>query len=276
MLPGKRKAVILITLLGNQTAKSILSLLNQFEREILKKSIPNVGKISGREKTLVLKEVVNYMRLTAGHKKVKADFEFFIYISILCFILLVFLLQLPSSQINRILQDINIFFSIGGAYFFIYPFLLFYIRNKYKQDVIEFGYKTKNITKDIFIGVVGSIIISLIMIIINLQSPFQRLNLSDLFADIYFFVLIVLGPFCEEIIFRGIIYNFIKEKFGKNAAIIISSIIFTLVHLPKNFYEITLFFLISIFLGLLRGFSSNLISSTIAHSIANAVVYLIE
>ncbi len=216
------------------------------------------------------------MQLTVVHKRVKTDLEFLISILILCLILFIFLFLLPLSQLNKLLQDINIFLSIGGAYFFIYPFLLVYIRKKYKQDIIEFGYKTKNITRDILAGILGSVFVSFIMVIINLQNPLQRLNLTNFFLDIYFFVLVLLGPFCEEIIFRGIIYNFIKEKLDENKAVAVTSIIFAIVHLPKSLYEVSLFFLISVVLGFLRRFSSNLIPSTISHSIANITVYFIE
>jgi membrane protease YdiL (CAAX protease family) len=172
-------------------------------------------------------------------------------------------------------QDLQLIFSLGGAYFLIYPLLLYYIKKVYKQDLIEFGYKTKNLAKDIGAGIAGSIFVSLLLILVNLQNPIPKLNLSGVFLDIYFFLLVILGPFCEEIIFRGIIYNFAVEKLNKTAGVIISALIFTLAHMPKASFEMVLFFLLSLILGVLRRISSNLLPSTIAHSIANIAVYFI-
>ena len=48
---------------------------------------------------------------------------------------------------------------------------------------------------------------------------------------ILFVSIVVLGPIIEEILFRGILYESLKAKHSKRSAIVISSIIFSIIHL---------------------------------------------
>lgn len=73
---------------------------------------------------------------------------------------------------------------------------------------------------------------------IALSSPMLALLAVGIFA-----------PIAEEILFRGAIFNLIKDNIGKYTALIISSILFALIHL--NIYQASYTIFIGLFLGII-------------------------
>lgn len=88
-----------------------------------------------------------------------------------------------------------------------------------------------------------------------------------------FITLGILAPISEEIIFRGVIFNGLKEKSGK-FAVLISGLFFMLMHLSINqcVYQLIMGFV----LGLLVLYTNSIISSFLVHFINNAGVLLIN
>lgn len=88
-----------------------------------------------------------------------------------------------------------------------------------------------------------------------------------------FFALAILAPMSEEIIFRGVIFNGLREKGGK-FAVLISGLFFMLMHLSINqcFYQLIMGFV----LGLLVLYTNSIVSSFLVHFINNAGVLLIN
>lgn len=77
----------------------------------------------------------------------------------------------------------------------------------------------------------------------------------------------------EELVFRGIIYNGLREKFSAKTAILISSLLFALIHFSifKTFYQ----FILGLILGIIVYFTGSIIYSMIFHFVNNFVVLLI-
>lgn len=67
---------------------------------------------------------------------------------------------------------------------------------------------------------------------------------SDMPTGVYLtmvFGIVILAPLCEEIIFRGFLYRFLKAKFSPRMAMIVSSVCFGLIHFNVlNFIALTL------------------------------------
>jgi hypothetical protein len=88
-----------------------------------------------------------------------------------------------------------------------------------------------------------------------------------------FLYLWLLGPVCEEIIYRGLLWGAIErlkwgnEKYGQIAAFLISTAIFALSHLEP--LRTTLLLVISIPIGLARLVTGRLIGSIVAHQMNN-------
>lgn len=100
------------------------------------------------------------------------------------------------------------------------------------------------------------------------------LELNNFWNFLLLFVtLAILAPLSEEIIFRGVIFNGLKEKSGK-FAVLISGLFFMIMHLSINqcAYQLIMGFV----LGLLVLYTNSIISSFIVHFINNATILLIN
>ncbi|RZQ64929.1 CPBP family intramembrane glutamic endopeptidase [Amycolatopsis suaedae] len=88
-----------------------------------------------------------------------------------------------------------------------------------------------------------------------------------------FLYLWLLGPICEEIIYRGLLWGAVErlhwgqEKWGRLAAFLLSTGVFAASHLEP--LRTTLLLVISVPIGLARLYTGRLLSSIIAHQMNN-------
>ena len=87
------------------------------------------------------------------------------------------------------------------------------------------------------------------------------------------FVIVVLaGPFLEEVFFRGALFRPLKKENPPLGIVFVSSLLFALVHLEKQiFIPIAI---VGITLGILRNASGSLIPSIIMHTTFNGAAFL--
>ncbi len=87
-------------------------------------------------------------------------------------------------------------------------------------------------------------------------------------------LLAILPAIFEELVFRGIIYNGLRQKFSAVASIIISASFFMLIHLSiyKSFYQIIL----GIVLALLVYYTGSIIYGMIFHFTNNFIIILLN
>lgn len=104
----------------------------------------------------------------------------------------------------------------------------------------------------------------------NSQSS-SLLGGSMAFAIIY---TVLIAPICEETIFRGLVLTIFDGKLPKWLGILISALVFALIHLPSPIafiYTLTL----GVVLGFLRYRTKSLVPCVLAHIIFNATNYLL-
>lgn len=104
----------------------------------------------------------------------------------------------------------------------------------------------------------------------NSQSS-SLLGGSMAFAIIY---TVLIAPVCEETIFRGLVLTIFDGKLPKWLGILISSLVFALIHLPSPIafiYTLTL----GVVLGFVRYRTKSLVPCVLAHIIFNATNYLL-
>lgn len=82
------------------------------------------------------------------------------------------------------------------------------------------------------------------------------------------FLIGVFGPFCEEFVFRGLIYHGYKKSGNTLGAILLSSLLFGLMHLNIN--QAIYAFVIGILLALLVEATGSLWSSVFCHMVFNS------
>lgn len=77
----------------------------------------------------------------------------------------------------------------------------------------------------------------------------------------------ILAPIAEELLFRGAIYNLIKDGVGKYVALFVSSVLFALIHL--NIYQASYTLFIGLFLGIILMKTGSLWLPIIFHIVYN-------
>lgn len=181
------------------------------------------------------------------------------------------------------------------------PILLFIIASVYAT------YNIDNLTN--FINNYGGIILILtnityiIYIIKKHRIKVNKYNLIDNYPKIYLFISIplflnslmllinnqkiptiniyialfgsvIIGPILEELIFRYLIYNNLNKFNNKNTSIILSSLIFALVH--NGFINIVYAFIIGTILTIIYSKNKNIKEVIILHMVANLMSLLIK
>ncbi|QPW57737.1 CPBP family intramembrane metalloprotease [Clostridium botulinum] len=94
-------------------------------------------------------------------------------------------------------------------------------------------------------------------------------NNGTVYDNIYAFILgVILAPIMEELIFRGIMFNRLKMRWGAGPAIIISSIIFGMLHMDLAIIGAVLF---GIMMCILYMKTRNIITTMTIHFINNLI-----
>lgn len=176
----------------------------------------------------------------------------------------------------------KIFTTILSPISFILVFLFISLKSKVNIKAV----KTEKMN---FVSVLTIIVISfaclfLISPIINVYDSFLTsigvkeqtlpISLDSPLKLIYLiFSLGILAPISEEFVFRGIIFNGLKQKGLKNA-VLISSLLFMLMHLSlhQTIYQ----FLLGIVLAMIYYYTQNIFASILVHFINNTFVLLIN
>ncbi|MFW0716112.1 lysostaphin resistance A-like protein [Pedobacter sp. N23S346] len=192
-----------------------------------------------------------------------------------------FITLLPLIAINE-LHIINIPKEIFNHIMFLLYFLgivLFYtLKNKGTASFISF-FKTG----DSFNAIAYIIICLLVMIFqVGINVPLAKFisyhfsktnNITNPLNDIYTVLAsIILAPFCEEIIFRGIILRGFLVNYNFKVAILLSAIIFCVFHINPS--QLIGALILGLFLGYIYGYTKNLFTTIIFHSLSNLISVL--
>ena len=108
---------------------------------------------------------------------------------------------------------------------------------------------------------------SLILLINNQKIPTINIYIA-LFGSA------IIGPILEELVFRYLIYNNLNKFNKKNTSIILSSLIFALVH--NGFINIVYAFIIGTILTIIYSKNKNIKEVIILHMVANLMSLLIK
>ena len=91
-------------------------------------------------------------------------------------------------------------------------------------------------------------------------------------------VVIIIAPLFEEVFFRGYIYEGFKKSWGRGSAIILVSLLFAGLHLPKSIVVFATLFVYSLAFVLLKEISSTLLTAVVCHMVINSsplMIYLV-
>lgn len=118
---------------------------------------------------------------------------------------------------------------IVGILFFIFFPILYKKYGKYRR--CENKLNASNIIEPILYGIVISLLYNIFVYYLNTMFNFtDRYILSDVPIVVQLISSGIIGPILEELLFRGIVYNKLKEFNSINAAAVICGLIFGFMH----------------------------------------------
>ena len=92
------------------------------------------------------------------------------------------------------------------------------------------------------------------------------------FAPLFLFDIIILAPLLEELMFRGFLFEGIRyTKLKNTGAIIITSLIWALMHTQYDLYGIFSIFLSGLLLGYSRVKSKSIFTPIVIHIVSNVI-----
>jgi len=169
----------------------------------------------------------------------------------------------------------------------VFCFIVYFVMIKYRQGWSALGLSMKNWLRGVFLGITGYIAILplfllIVLLITRISGYFDYQPPVHPLVNIFFkegnpFILggvivlaVLVAPVIEEIVFRGFIYSAVKKRAGITLAIIVTSALFSLLHM-SIFSFLPIFFL-GIALAYLYEKTGLLISSITLHVIHNSIL----
>ncbi len=152
--------------------------------------------------------------------------------------------------------------------------ILFFIISRIKKQPINYQFGLKNIPY------LGLFIILIVSFQIGLNVPLSKLinsilhpeNLSNKTQNVTYFMIgaLILAPFLEELIFRGIILRGLLSRYSPLTSIVITSILFGLIHPEPT--QIVGAISFGLFLSWVFYFTNNIGVCILLHFTANLTV----
>lgn len=120
--------------------------------------------------------------------------------------------------------------------------------------------------------------LSLIAIILAFLLSLLRFKLSLPELHISLLATVIYAPITEELFFRGYLQPKLQGRFGRWLGLIITAVLFTIIHLPKVFLtplaapsNLLLFFVLGVVFGIIRDESDSVYYPILCHAGYNAV-----
>lgn len=166
------------------------------------------------------------------------------------------------GNLDYFLEHIAIYLVIC---FHILIIIYLYFKNKRKEKKLHF----KNYFSFVCFGI--SIAIFLNMIIFYFSSS---VNNSSVPIFLAFLSSGIIGPIYEEILFRYIFLNRLRNKYSEKIAILICTIVFSLMHF--SILHILYAFVIGLFLSIIYIKKETIIAPILVHISANSIVLFLN
>lgn len=184
------------------------------------------------------------------------------------------------------LEGLSLFFSSLGINLLIFLLLVGSIKDVNVSFAKLYGFIDRNWIKLCFKGLFAYFAFVPIMIMLSLISyylcnrvgvdikPHQIASFvseekSPIVLGYWFFVAVFFAPFFEEIFFRGVIYRILLKKHSNILAVLVTSVIFSLLHF--NASQFLVIFVMGVVLNSLYGKTKSLLPSMIFHTLNNTV-----
>jgi membrane protease YdiL (CAAX protease family) len=188
----------------------------------------------------------------------------------------------PSGAAKMLTSDARLLLPVqllADAIVLLFVFLT--ARVKYKRgllDAIQWRAPAWNAGLFLAAGVVLAVAAQFLPMLFpsNREFPIEKLFKDPVSAYMLAFFGIVIAPFFEELLFRGMIYPVIDRSWGMEAAVLISAALFASIHAPQldgGLPQLGAIFLVGVALGYVRGRTGSLAPGFWMHTSYNATLF---
>ena len=169
---------------------------------------------------------------------------------------------LGGNNIDSFLQGPCV---IAIIIFYIFVSIYLYLKNRREEYTVS----KKNIFPCIYFGISFALLFNMIIFYYSKESRGDSIPFLLSFISSG-----IVGPIYEEILFRYVFFNRLKNRFSIRKSIVISSSIFGIIHFQviRSLYA----FIFGIFLSLVYEKKKNIIVPIIMHIAANSIVLFLE
>ena len=142
------------------------------------------------------------------------------------------------------------------------------------------GVMTASISKELAIGLGTAVVFGSCVLAIDLVSRIfmEKGLLSQLLSEqpldhwvAFFFIGCLIGPFVEELFFRGLLYAWMRESLGASVCIILTSLVFSCLHGNISVIQLTG----GILFASIYEWRRNIWAPFIVHALANLGIWII-
>lgn len=102
---------------------------------------------------------------------------------------------------------------------------------------------------------------------------FSGLRGSWGWAVAVFVLIAIIAPICEEIVYRGLLWGAVEQRWGRWLAFGVTTVVFSIAHLEWS--RVPLLLVVAIPIGLARLYAANLTASIVAHQVTNLLPGLV-
>lgn len=173
----------------------------------------------------------------------------------------IFGIELIEMNAHKTSEELFIlkFFSLLGTFFVVWLFMKFMD----KENFVQLGFQTKNRLPEFYFGIgIGALVMStgyLLLLFLD-EIVFRSISFDgkEMVISIFLFIMVAI---MEEVLFRGYILKNLMLSFNKYVALILSSILFSLIHGWNPNIDLLAFanlFLAGIVLGMSYIYTKNL------------------
>lgn len=207
--------------------------------------------------------------------KINYKKNYFIIFSIvifMCMVLSTIYLIIIKNYFSEVYKNNKIVFMLFAQLLILLPMLIHIFYNGEKINTI--GITSENFLKSLILGV---LLIGVYYLMKLKLYGNKEINIT--IYNLMYFLIVGIG---EEILWRGYAQNRLIYKFGKLRGLLLTALIFSVIHIPQRIIVLgldlkgvimSIFFImpISITLGYIAYKTKDIITSSILHTIANLI-----
>ncbi len=182
-----------------------------------------------------------------------------------------------------LLSDVRFVLPVQlGAYLMIVGFISFVIRGRYKRefwDAIHWRSVGERTPLFLLAGVTLALTALFVPVLFpaDRPTPIEKLFNGPLAGYLLAIFGIGVAPFVEELLFRGVLYPVLERRWGLEAAVLSTALLFASIHIQQLNWalpQVAAIFLVGVALSYARGRSGSLVPSYLIHLGYNSTLFV--